>query len=152
MLPRIWEEIGINTLEDLAKVRDGLRLFPELAELVLRLQWSWWPKHPVEEDAAYCAQNPEVAEVKYRHLQLETILKPPYRWPKQPLTTREECNDALTEVICRLVNLHTLLWVSPFLGMQPAVVDFLEKKNKSVPLRCFQIDLGGDGYALRPGK
>lgn len=153
MLPRIWEDIGLNTLEDLSRAKDGLRLFPERAELVRRLEWSWSTKHPTFEDWSYYSKHAQFEHMDLRFQPLEVILRPPFRWPKQPLATPKECVEAITEVICRLTNLDTLLWTSPYLRMDSKVVDFFA--SKEVRLRALQIDLGGFAgtvAAIRPGE
>ena len=129
------------TLEQLAGVRDGLRLFPERGKLIMRLEWSWLLIHPAREDREYLLEHPELdcAEGIFHFRPLEELLQPPFRWSKQPLTTSEECFEAITEVVCRLTNLDTLLWESPYLPMQSEVVDFLA--TKASPLKNFQIDL-----------
>lgn len=139
MIPCIWEEVGMETLEELARVRNGLRLFPERGDFIRRLEWSWLLKHPAYDDRQYRSQNPILRRNKPHFKALETILQPPLRWAKQPLATVDECVGAITEIICRLPNLDTLLWQSPYLHMEPEVIDFLS--NKAEPLRSFQIDM-----------
>ena len=152
MLPSVWEEVGLDSLEDLCKIKGGLRMFPERAELIVRLEWRWLMTHPAAMDVEYQQEHPEINNMGFAFQPFELLPQPPRRWPKQPLATEEQCVEAMAEVICQLPNLATLLWVSPYLAMSHRIVDFLAEKP--VPLTSFQVELGGlkRGFDLATGE